>query len=100
MKVEYTDRATRQLEALYTYIAQESGATRAHQFVNDILDYCDSFETFPERGTQRDDIFSGLRLIGFRRRVTIAVTVSHESVWILGIFYGGQNVEDILSIDY
>lgn len=27
-------------------------------------------------------------------------TVTHESVWILGIFYGGQNVEDIISDEY
>lgn len=93
MRVDYSERATAQLEALYAYIATDSTPYKADTFVGSIIDYCDSFDTFPHRGTQRDDILPGLRLVGFRRCVTIAFTVDPEAVMILGVFYGGQDVE-------
>jgi toxin ParE1/3/4 len=57
------------------------------------VEQCESLKTLPIRGTQRDDIRSGLRVFGFRRRVSIAFEVTGEVVTILGIFYGGQNFE-------
>jgi toxin ParE1/3/4 len=45
------------------------------------------------RGARRDDIRPGLRVFGFRRRVSIAFEVTGEAVTILGIFYGGQNFD-------
>lgn len=63
------------------------------------MDYCDQLETFPLRGALRDDIRPGLRLLGFRRRVTIALTVTEETVNILGVFYGGQDVEAVLNAE-
>jgi toxin ParE1/3/4 len=37
-----------------------------------------------------------LRIVGFRRRVTIAFTVDEERVTILRLFYGGRNWEAVL----
>jgi len=34
-----------------------------------------------------------LRVFGFRRRVSIAFEVTGDVVTILGIFYGGQNID-------
>ncbi|MGH6754736.1 MAG: hypothetical protein ACREDP_21480 [Bradyrhizobium sp.] len=42
---------------------------------------------------RRDDLFPGLRTIGFERRVTIAFVVTADMVLIEGIFYGGQDFE-------
>lgn len=33
----------------------------------------------------------GLRIIGYRRRVSIAFAIGADMVIILGIFYGGRN---------
>ena len=93
MRIAYSERAVAQLEALYKYIADNSGPLRAQGFVGSIVKFCENFSTFPHRGTQRDDIRPGLRTIGFRRRVTIAFTINDESVTILGVFYGGQDYE-------
>ena len=49
--------------------------------------------TMPNRGTERSDLRPGLRIMGFRRRVTIAFRVKGDSVSILRILYGGRNVE-------
>jgi len=45
------------------------------------------------RGQKRDDLLTGLRTIGFERRVTIAFVVTANAVLIEGIFYGGQDFE-------
>lgn len=57
------------------------------------MDYCDGLGTFPERGTKRDDILPGLRVIGYRRRATIAFAIEPQKIVILGVFYGGQDFE-------
>jgi hypothetical protein len=37
-----------------------------------------------------------LRIVGFRRRVTIAFSIANEAVEILGVFYGGRSFETLL----
>jgi toxin ParE1/3/4 len=95
-RVVFAPEAEAQLASIYGYIAGEAGPSVALAFTTAIVDYCESFATFPNRGTRRDDLRRGLRTIGFRRRVTIAFAVARESVSIVGIFYGGQDVEAAL----
>jgi toxin ParE1/3/4 len=92
--IVYSERAEAQLGDLYAYIADQSGERRAVAFVGTLTAYCAGFATFPERGTRRPDIRPGLRIIGFRGRVTVAFEVLDGSVVILGIFYGGQDFEN------
>lgn len=94
MRVIFDPMAEAQLEALHTYIARASGyEARADGYIARIVRFCQTLETFPERGTLYPHLRPGLRLIGFERRVTVAFMVHHASVIILGIFYGGQDVE-------
>ncbi|MBS0431631.1 MAG: type II toxin-antitoxin system RelE/ParE family toxin [Proteobacteria bacterium] len=95
-KIRFAPAARQQLATIEDYIALASGYPAvAEQFVDDVVAYCESFETFPERGTQRDDLLPGLRTVGYRRRVTVAFRVDTASlvVTILGVFYGGQDFE-------
>jgi toxin ParE1/3/4 len=96
--VVFTPRAERQLDALYARIADDSGEARADNYVDRIVADCLSLAAFPERGTKRDDIRPNLRTKGFARRITIAfsVNVSTEIVAIHGVFYGGQDFEQVL----
>lgn len=95
--VVFSERAEHQLDEIFRYIEGKSGTQRADSFVSSIVAYCESFETFPERGTSRDDLRPGLRVIGYQRRVTIVFTLAVEEVAILGVYYGGQNYEADLS---
>jgi len=97
--VVFTPRAARQLDDLYTYIADRSGESRADSFVSGLVADCLSLSTFPERGTNRDDIRPNLRTKGYKRRVTIAFSVDAVAniVAIHGVFYGGQDFEQVLS---
>ena len=45
---------------------------------------------FPERGTLRDDVRDGLRIIGFERNASVAFIVEDESVIVLRILGKGQ----------
>ena len=95
-RIVFSPEADAQLVGIYRYIAREASPDVAERFTGDIVDYCEAFETFPERGTQRDDLRPGLRSVGFHRRVTIAFTVEEDIVTIIGVFYGGQDFEAIL----
>jgi toxin ParE1/3/4 len=95
-RVLFTPEAQRQLSSIYNYIAGRANPAIAFAFTTAIADYCDSFSTFPHRGTRRDDLRPGLRTVGFRRRVTIAFAIDEDRVLILGVFYGGQDVEGAL----
>jgi toxin ParE1/3/4 len=57
-----------------------------------IREHCLSLSTFPQRGTERVEIMPGLRIVGYRRAVSIAFAVEGERVLILGVFYAGRNI--------
>ena len=68
----------------------------AVDYTSQIVVYCRTqLGTFPLSGRSRDDLYPGLRVIGFKKRVAIAYLVDSEQhiVSIIGIFYGGQNWE-------
>jgi toxin ParE1/3/4 len=94
-RVVFAPEAQDDLLALYSYIAERSGTTLAIGYVDRIEAYCLGFEVASERGTKRDDLRRGLRIIGFERRVTIAFHVDALNVTIDRIFYAGRDVERI-----
>jgi plasmid stabilization system protein ParE len=91
--VVYAPEAEAQLVALFFHIATAASPKIAARYTDAIVDQCESLKTFPVCGAQRDDIRPGLRVFGFRRRVSIAFEVTGDVVTILGIFYGAQNFE-------
>jgi len=92
-RVVFAPEARTQLISIYNYIARQTNPDLSFVFATSIVDYCESFTTFPYRGTRRDDLRLGLRTIGFRKRVTIAFDVEDETITIIGVFYGGQDME-------
>ena len=95
--VTFTPEAQAQLKALYRYIAGAASPGIAKTYVEAIISYCESFQTFPLRGKARDDIRPGLRITNYKKRAVIAFAVLEQSVVIIGIFYGGQDYETVLS---
>jgi toxin ParE1/3/4 len=97
--VRFTLEAQRQLDELETHIARAGSPAVAARYVDSIVDYCENLQTFPHRGTRRDDLRLGLRTLGFRRRVTILFEVTDDTVNIVGVYYGGQDYEAALQDD-
>lgn len=92
-RVAFAPEALDQLAALTDYIAAESTPEIATRYVEAIVTYCQKLKIHPRRGTRRDDLFPGLRTVGFKRRATIAFVVGEAVVTIIGVFYGGQDFE-------
>lgn len=95
-RLVFSPEAERQLVSIFRYIERAASATIAQHFTDAVVEHCHDLRTFPHRGTARDDLRPGLRVVGFRRRVSIAFAIEEETVIILGVFYGGQNYEDEL----
>jgi toxin ParE1/3/4 len=93
VRVIFTPRAERDLDALHDFIAGRASEGLADAYVARIVAFCMGFARFPLRGQARDDLLPGLRITGFERRATIAFVVTKEVVLIEGVFYGGRNFE-------
>jgi toxin ParE1/3/4 len=93
VRVVFTPLAERQIDQLHAYITAHANEDRADGYVGRILGRCNALQTFPQRGTARDDLLPGLRVMGFERRVSIAFVITAEAVIIESIFYGGQDFE-------
>jgi toxin ParE1/3/4 len=93
--VVFSPEARRDLEDLFDYIASRSGGRLALAYTDRIKTYCLGFGDFPERGTRRDDLRHGFRVIGFERRVAIAFHVRGDTVTIDRILYGGRDLRRV-----
>jgi len=92
-KLSYQSQARDDIDSLYDWIVDNQGSTAiANKYVGRLQRYIDALVQFPRRGNQRDDLYSGLRIIGFERRVTIAFTVTDDTVLIVRILYGGRDI--------
>jgi toxin ParE1/3/4 len=88
-RVAFSPEAASDLFNLYDYIASQSGPAQAISYTGRLQSYCRGLKYSAERGTRRDDIRPGLRIIGFESRVTIAFHVEAATVIIDRILYGG-----------
>jgi toxin ParE1/3/4 len=98
-RVVFSPESLQQLGDLLDYIALRATPAIAMGYIDGIVSYCESLSTFPQRGTQRDDVRPGLRITNHKKRAVIAFAVTAEDVLILGVFYGGQDYESLLQDD-
>ena len=99
--VVFTPEAEEQLAGLYRYIALKASPEIAEKYTSAIVTYCEEMDSFPHRGTRRDDVRPGLRITNYKRRAVIAFTVDEiaKTVVIIGVFYGGRDYETALGPD-
>ena len=91
--VELSGAAQQDINELLEYLVPKAGETVAINYVGRLKTFLQGFETFPERGMRRHDVSLGLRLVGFRRKATIAFRVQDDLVTILRVYHGGRNIE-------
>ncbi|MEO1724953.1 MAG: type II toxin-antitoxin system RelE/ParE family toxin [Pseudomonadota bacterium] len=91
--VDYSPEARDDLLSLFDWIAVAASPQSALSYLERLEAFCERLERASERGHRRDDIYPGLRIIGFERRVTIAFTVEPDRVTIQRVFYGGRDWE-------
>ena len=98
-RVVFSPEAEEHLVSLYRYIASAATPDKASRYTEAIVNYCERLRTLPHRGTMRDNVRPGLRITHDKKRAVIAFIVESEQVFILGVFYGGQDYESILQDD-
>jgi toxin ParE1/3/4 len=92
--VRLTDEAELDLAHIYRFVRQKSASSVvARNYAARIHAFLEGFETFPERGSLRDHVRPGLRIVGFEHRVSVAFIVEPTQVVILRILYAGQQFE-------
>ncbi|WP_414814896.1 type II toxin-antitoxin system RelE/ParE family toxin [Rhizobium sp. IY2] len=80
------------VDALLTYLVPRAREAAAQNYIDCLQAFLESFQSFPKRGTVRSEIRDGLRIVGFERSLSIAFTVEGETVYILRIMSGGQEL--------
>ncbi|EFO28829.1 toxin-antitoxin system, toxin component, RelE family [Roseibium sp. TrichSKD4] len=95
--VEIADDARLDLLGIYDWIANAGSPQNALSYIERIEAYCKGFDLASARGTARDDIRQGLRIVGFEKSATIAFMVEEDRVVILRVFYGGRDWETMLT---
>ncbi len=94
--VIFTPEAQAQLLALYHYTARVYSHDFAQRHIETILSYCKRFWAFRHMGIRRNDIRPGLRIVNYKKRVTLALEVEEDRLSILGVFDSGQDYEMLL----
>jgi toxin ParE1/3/4 len=92
VRVDYRPEALRDLEGIYDWIAEQSGHERAGAYVDQIIDFCDSLDLFPERGKRHLETGPDVRSLSFRRSIVVGYVIGTESVVILCVYGKGRNI--------
>lgn len=96
--VEFLPSAKADIIALYDYIADASGTAAGARYIDRIEAACLALSRFPQRGRAREDLWPGLRILGFEKRTVIAFIVGVGTVTIMRVLYGGRDFETMLSV--
>jgi plasmid stabilization system protein ParE len=94
-QVVFDPAADSDLTELYDYIAAKAGRRIARRYIGQIVDYCASFDLFPLRGTLHENLGDGVRIVGYRRRASIAFRTEDGIVTILRILYRGKILDEL-----
>jgi plasmid stabilization system protein ParE len=97
--VVFAPEAQDDLVEILEYISGQGSPAAAARYAEAIVAHCEALSSFPHRGTPRSDIRPGLRVTNYRGRAVIAFEVDDAAgvVSVLGVFYGGRDVERALS---
>lgn len=90
-EISFRPEAEADLFEIYEYIADNAGLQTAGNYLARIETACLSLATFAWRGRPRDDLASGVRVLLFERRATIAYRVEGDRVRILRVFHAGRD---------
>jgi toxin ParE1/3/4 len=93
-RLVFRPQAEADFDAIYDYIAEASRNFEvAFNFTERLRTACFKLVDFSERGTPRNDLFPGLRTVGFERKSLIVYLVQGDDVVIVNIFHGGRDWE-------
>jgi toxin ParE1/3/4 len=96
-QVRFADEALDDLGRIFADLLPAAGERIARDFVGRLEAFCLGLTTFPERGSLRNHVRAGLRIIGYRRQANIAFVVTGAEVLILRVVRRGADTEALLA---
>ncbi|PPK45723.1 hypothetical protein B0G57_104124 [Trinickia symbiotica] len=100
-KVQYLQSFYEMLQNIESYMVDHGRSDASiDRYRSTVFDTCETFATFPNRGTSHGDLMSGLRTWNIEGETILAYAVddSASTVTFAGITYGGQNWTEIFSL--
>ncbi|MGV2166922.1 type II toxin-antitoxin system RelE/ParE family toxin [Agrobacterium sp. 16-172Ci] len=92
--VRLSPEAQADLVHIHQNIASKSGSSAvADRYIDRIGIFLSTLNVFPERGTVRNELRVGLRIIGFERSVSVAFVVEQDVV-VLRLLAKGQEFDE------
>jgi toxin ParE1/3/4 len=80
-EVIFSPSAQSHLINLFHYIKEASASgVVASNYIDAVVDYCEGFRSFPHRGSKREDLRSGLRIVNYRKTCVIAIKVAEREL--------------------
>lgn len=93
--LRYRPAALADLAAIYDFIEPDS-PKRARHFVEDIRTRCRVLRDHPQLGVARPDLGPDIRILPLRNRSIVAYRIAEDAIYLVRVFYGGQDYETIL----
>lgn len=93
--VVFAPEAQDDLSQIYDWLEKSTSSSTALSFIERIEAYCLAFDLASERGVRRDDIRPNLRVVGFKRTITLAFSIDDDTITFLRIFYAAKNWQNI-----
>jgi toxin ParE1/3/4 len=81
-RILFAPEAVDDLRALSRRIAYLEGEGAALAYIEKVEAWCAEVADAPERGLRSDDLFPGLRVVGYGRRIAIAYHIGLDMVTI------------------
>ncbi|MEQ9123039.1 MAG: type II toxin-antitoxin system RelE/ParE family toxin [Alphaproteobacteria bacterium] len=96
-RVTLSAAALADIKSISDWVSERGGPSTARRYVDRLFASIDRMSAGALRGTPRDDIRPGLRIVGFERNLTIAFRVTADEVEVVRIFRRGRNWSSDLS---
>lgn len=95
--VRFAAEAVEDLGRIFSSLLPVAGERLARDFVTRLEGACLSLSDAPERGSLRNHVRPGLRIIGYRRQASIAFVITDSTVVILRVLRHGADTETLLA---
>lgn len=92
--VSLSPEAIADIKELHAHILDRSASPRvAEKYLDRLYQFLSGLDLFPERGTIRNEVRPGMRIVGFERSLSIAFVVQSDGVLILRVLAGGRQMQ-------
>lgn len=98
-RVTYGPRAEADFERIFKHLSDLASPYAALAVVERIEATISRLNLAAERGTRRDDLIEGLRIVPLGDRAVCAIRVRETDVLVVRVFYGGEDWEALVRRD-